>query len=159
MKMLNKILLCKNPRFFIGSNSKQLINCSLNHNQNKFIKSNINNIIFVNITRYSHKNIKYSNFKLNNISYYKESYQRFKSRSANNFQLINDNKILLKRVYNTEVNSNETKTSATATSQGQSLSIFKRFKDAYKQHGKILIYTHIVLCCGWIVGFYFLSTW
>jgi hypothetical protein len=36
-------------------------------------------------------------------------------------------------------------------------SIFKRFKDAYKQHGKILIWCHFVTCFGWIVGFFLLA--
>lgn len=39
----------------------------------------------------------------------------------------------------------------------KSLSIFKRFKEAYKQHGKILIWCHVITCCGWITGFFFLS--
>lgn len=41
--------------------------------------------------------------------------------------------------------------------QKESNSIFKRFKDAYKQHGKVLIYVHITTCCGWITGLFFLA--
>ena len=41
----------------------------------------------------------------------------------------------------------------------QSASIFTRFKEAYKQHGKVLVCCHLVLCVGWITGFYILSTW
>ena len=36
-------------------------------------------------------------------------------------------------------------------------SIFKRFKEAYKQHGKILIWCHVVTCCGWITGLFVLA--
>ena len=39
----------------------------------------------------------------------------------------------------------------------KSLGIFKRFQLAYKQHGKVLIYTHIFTSIGWIVSFFILS--
>lgn len=35
--------------------------------------------------------------------------------------------------------------------------IFKRFKIAYKQHGKILIICHLISSWGWIVSFFFLA--
>ena len=35
--------------------------------------------------------------------------------------------------------------------------IFKRFKEAYKQHGKILIAVHFTSGAGWIFGFFLLS--
>lgn len=38
--------------------------------------------------------------------------------------------------------------------QSQSLSIFKRFKEAYRQHGKILIWVHVLTCMGWMTGFF-----
>lgn len=41
--------------------------------------------------------------------------------------------------------------------EAASKSIFKRFKDAYKQHGKVLIYVHIATCFGWVLGFFALS--
>ena len=50
-----------------------------------------------------------------------------------------------------------TPTNSEAVAGQVKLSIFKRFKEAYKQHGKILIWTHVVTCCGWIVGLFFLS--
>lgn len=37
------------------------------------------------------------------------------------------------------------------------MSLFARFKDAYKKHGKVLIITHIILSCGWFGGFYWLA--
>jgi hypothetical protein len=153
---MNKIIFCQNFKFILN-NSQPLIgkNFIANHNS---IKSNVSNIIFASLTKSSNKNLKDSNFKFFNI---KDSNQRFKSRSTE--KLPNDNKILLKRVYNTGSNPvQETKTptpSTATTTEAQSKSIFKRFKEAYKQHGQVLIYTHIVLCCGWIVSFYFLSTW
>ena len=151
--MINKLLFCQNFKLLLN-NSQPLIS---NIAKTNTIKSNVSNIIFANLTSSSNKSLK--NVKFYNI---KESNHRFKSRSTENFRLINDNKILLKRVYNTGSNPIESKTptiNANTTTQAQSLSIFKRFKEAYKQHGQVLIYTHIVLCCGWIVGFYFLSTW
>jgi hypothetical protein len=61
--------------------------------------------------------------------------------------------------YSSEVNKTPTiaahETSLPKTEQ--SLSIFKRFKEAYKQHGKVLIYCHITTCFGWIIGFFLLS--
>ena len=38
-------------------------------------------------------------------------------------------------------------------------SIFSRFKDAYKQHGKVLIYCHIASSFGWVFSFFALSHW
>ena len=37
------------------------------------------------------------------------------------------------------------------------MSLFARFKDAYKKHGKVLIITHVILSCGWFGGFYWLA--
>lgn len=37
------------------------------------------------------------------------------------------------------------------------MSLFAKFKDAYKKHGKVLIITHVILSCGWAVGFYALA--
>jgi len=36
-------------------------------------------------------------------------------------------------------------------------SVFERFKDAYKQHGKVLIAVHIVTSCTWVTSFFILS--
>lgn len=36
-------------------------------------------------------------------------------------------------------------------------SIFKRFKDAYKQHGKVLIYVHVATSISWVLSFFALS--
>jgi hypothetical protein len=54
-------------------------------------------------------------------------------------------------------NAGKHEASTPAEQQQVKLSIFKRFKEAYKQHGKILIWTHVFACCGWIVGLFFLS--
>lgn len=43
------------------------------------------------------------------------------------------------------------------SSTTEQASIFKRFKEAYKQHGMVLIATHMVTSVGWITGFYMLS--
>lgn len=43
------------------------------------------------------------------------------------------------------------------TSTTTSIGIFKRFKEAYKQHGKVLIACHVLTSIGWYVGFFFLS--
>ncbi len=64
------------------------------------------------------------------------------------------------KFYSSEVNKSSESLSAEQNaikSEQQSLSIFKRFKEAYKQHGKVLIYCHITTCFGWIIGFFFLS--
>lgn len=37
------------------------------------------------------------------------------------------------------------------------LSVFKRFKDAYRQHGKVIIFIHIGNCMLWITGLYILA--
>lgn len=50
-----------------------------------------------------------------------------------------------------------TATSTTTTTTTTSMGIFKRFKEAYKQHGKILIACHVLTSIGWYVGFFFLS--
>lgn len=50
-----------------------------------------------------------------------------------------------------------TTTAAEKPLQPKQQSIFKRFKDAYKQHGKIFIWCHVLTCVGWIVGFFTLS--
>lgn len=48
--------------------------------------------------------------------------------------------------------------STTAEAQeASSKSIFKRFKDAYKQHGKVLIAVHIMASFGWIFSFFALA--
>lgn len=44
-----------------------------------------------------------------------------------------------------------------STARAETMSIFKRFKAAYKQHGKILIWTHLVTSVGWITGFFMLA--
>lgn len=49
--------------------------------------------------------------------------------------------------------SSEAELKTTTTTSG----IFQKFKEAYKQHGKILLYCHIITCCGWITGFFFLA--
>lgn len=46
---------------------------------------------------------------------------------------------------------------ANESAKAQTFSIFQRFKQAYKQHGKILIYCHILTCCGWFAGFFVLA--
>lgn len=56
-----------------------------------------------------------------------------------------------------ETANNSAPTAGTVGTQQKSASIFKRFKEAYKQHGKILIWTHAITCCGWITGFFMLS--
>lgn len=45
----------------------------------------------------------------------------------------------------------------TKANDPQSSSIFKRFKEAYKQHGKILIAVHFTTGAGWVFGFFLLS--
>lgn len=55
------------------------------------------------------------------------------------------------------VNETPINTITEATAKQQSLNIFKRFKEAYKQHGKILIWCHVATCCGWFAGFFLLS--
>lgn len=52
---------------------------------------------------------------------------------------------------------NSTNASNTVVNQTGSISIFKRFKEAYKQHGKILIWCHFISCWGWVIGFFFLA--
>lgn len=37
-------------------------------------------------------------------------------------------------------------------------SIFKRFKEAYNKHGKVLIAVHIVTSCSWVTSFFILSS-
>ncbi len=80
---------------------------------------------------------------------------RYQSKS-NNIKLID------KRFKNLNSRENffssETSTKASKNFQDVSQkSIFRRFKDAYKQHGKVLIYVHITTCFGWIIGFFALS--
>jgi hypothetical protein len=41
--------------------------------------------------------------------------------------------------------------------QQNQMNIFKRFKDAYRKHGKVLILVHLVSSVGWISSFYVLS--
>ncbi len=41
-------------------------------------------------------------------------------------------------------------------SQNQ-MNLFKRFKDAYNKHGKVLIIVHLASSVGWISSFYLLS--
>ena len=53
-----------------------------------------------------------------------------------------------------QVASKPTETPVVAEVQG---SIFKRFKDAYRKHGKVLLYIHFSTCICWIIGFYFLA--
>lgn len=48
-------------------------------------------------------------------------------------------------------------TTVTQSPAAETASIFKRFKEAYKQHGKILICTHAVTSIGWYSGFFMLS--
>ncbi len=81
---------------------------------------------------------------------------RFQNSKSNNFKLID------KRFKNLSTRENfyssETSSAASRSVQEASQkSIFKRFKDAYKQHGKVLIYVHIATCFGWIIGFFALS--
>ena len=45
----------------------------------------------------------------------------------------------------------------TKANDPSSTSIFKRFKEAYKQHGKILIAVHFTTGAGWVFGFFLLS--
>lgn len=47
--------------------------------------------------------------------------------------------------------------SNTVVNQTGSVSIFKRFKDAYKQHGKILVGCHFISSWGWVISFFFLA--
>lgn len=42
-------------------------------------------------------------------------------------------------------------------SEASKKSIFKRFKDAYKQHGKVLIYVHVATSISWVISFFALS--
>lgn len=51
----------------------------------------------------------------------------------------------------------ESAAAKTPSSTTEQASIFKRFKEAYKQHGMVLIGTHMVTSVGWITGFYMLS--
>lgn len=83
-------------------------------------------------------------------------------RSFTRLRLIKFNKIHNTPIKEPNTSSKATSTTATTVAEQQavnatSLSIFKRFKEAYKAQGKVLIYCHIVTCCGWMVGFYFLS--
>ena len=42
--------------------------------------------------------------------------------------------------------------------QEQSVSIFQRFKNAYKEYGKVLIGVHCVTSAGWFGMFYYAAT-
>lgn len=92
------------------------------------------------------------------------------SRKIENFQRLTSNSMRQRGVWNAGVfrQNFSTKPNAPSTpkpeqppvaesTKAQTLSIFQRFKEAYKQHGKILIYCHIITCCGWFAGFFVLA--
>lgn len=56
-----------------------------------------------------------------------------------------------------QINNNPSTKNLGESTQQPKLSIFKRFKEAYKQHGKVLIYCHLINCSGWMVGLFFLA--
>ena len=166
--MINKLISYNNFKLLLNVNSKLPI--QIGHQINECAKASrsskcLADILFINLSKYHNRPPSNANKNVNSIKSFSCSNkpstqtQRYQFRS-NNAHHSNDNRILIKRIYNTESTkpgANESLGSTSTSTQAQSLSIFKRFKEAYKQHGKVLIYCHIVLCCGWIVGFYFLS--
>jgi hypothetical protein len=105
------------------------------------------------ITNYSH--VKNKQIKEMN----KQQVQRFRellfSIKRNRFSTKPDQESTTTSSTNTIKSSSSPTTSATTTTT--SIGIFKRFKEAYKQHGKILIACHVLTSIGWYVGFFFLS--
>ena len=41
----------------------------------------------------------------------------------------------------------------------ESVGIFKRFKDAYKQYGKVMIVFHVATSCVWYGSFVYAASW
>ncbi|RMZ96128.1 hypothetical protein BpHYR1_044184 [Brachionus plicatilis] len=90
-------------------------------------------------------------------------------KTSNSFKLVTQERTLFKNFCKKQVFEIQKKTiyfqpvrckhqdSTSVVNQTGSVSIFKRFKDAYKQHGKILIACHFVSSWGWIISFFFLA--
>ena len=90
------------------------------------------------------------------------TYFRFRrgdlSKSSKNGQiLINNRSIQIQNQLKQNLNQSKDINRDVPIEQVVKKSIFKRFKEAYKQHGKILLWCHVITCCGWIVGFFLLS--
>ncbi|CAF0969037.1 unnamed protein product [Brachionus calyciflorus] len=78
--------------------------------------------------------------------------------SIQNKSLIKSNRLIQFELLPFRSNSTNSQIPAqTVINQTGSLSIFKRFKEAYKQHGKILLWCHFISCWGWVIGFFFLA--
>lgn len=64
---------------------------------------------------------------------------------------------LSKKTLSIQLNRYKSQSSNAILNDKGSDSIFKRFKDAYKQHGKILVTCHFISSWGWIISFFFLA--
>jgi hypothetical protein len=79
--------------------------------------------------------------------------ENLKNQTTRNYAKLNN------RQYQINLNNKPTETPPIyngAETQVQ-LSIFKRFKEAYKKHGKVIVIIHLGLCVVWVTCFYFLS--
>ena len=75
-----------------------------------------------------------------------EKNENFKSQAIRNYANLN--------IKQCQQNSNNILPPIETTAQ---LSIFMRFKEAYKKHGKVIVFIHLGLCVVWVYGFYILS--
>jgi hypothetical protein len=135
--LFNKLVYQKNTNLLIKSETSLLLRiqtfCNISSNfpkQQQLLTLNSHSILL--IKRFHFQNQLKSNQIILNIN----------NNLRNRQQFLNQQKRF-----------NSTESETVKPKEG----IFKRFKSAYKQHGKVLIYTHIVTCCGWITGFYLLS--
>lgn len=105
-----------------------------------------------------------SSFSSSSFYKFSRSYVRLYNREnqTNNFNKANEtvesattNKTLTAATE--QASKNATQTIISNAEAEVPAGIFKRFKAAYKQHGKVLLACHVVLCGFWFTGFYFLA--
>ncbi len=90
----------------------------------------------------------------------KTTQTQLQNRTTSNRLIDKRTKNLVSRenYFSSEINkAKETIANNTQAAEASSLSIFKRFKDAYKQHGKVLVGVHILASFGWIFSFFALA--
>ena len=142
------------------SSSNLLLSTSLSTLRKKFtINYMRTSFLFQNAKNNSNK--LYLTFNQQLSSRTSPTYFRFRRSEIKSLkeQLLANNSKQINNSQHRQNNNSQGPNPANNSTKGEAgnLSIFKRFKEAYKQHGKILIWCHVVTCCGWIVAFYCLA--
>ena len=170
--VISKILINAN------TNSKSIVKLFLNkniNNGNKIInyfnqhKCSIRTIPFSNQTQINAFNsnslntIKINFIRNSNNSYCKSKFKTFKNYIRSYNQQLNSSKPSPQTTQNATKGGSNSNTIGNVVNNLEQqqvevkIGIFKRFKEAYRKHGKVLIACHVTTCIGWFCGFYLLS--